>query len=323
MPPDRHANYTVLRNESLDGINVVNDHLLWQIKRITQQKTWSAVRKLYRWICKRVADFLEDRRSKIQSSIINDCSECNGRLTQDDLDKIQSCTSVDDIMEIIGISKQWLDVGYLEAFFHDMADPLAPGVRRAKLLLDNYKQLLQYLCCKVLLREAPDSLLQELLKGAETRLQSSNLLVVIHELDYKCFNVAQLLKEKECLEKLLDIPPGHLNCHRVEDGHSVAIYWLIDKRHITKVMLDIRWIFWPLVEHQVTSLELVGSLTLSLKGGHVPYLIRDALLTRQDLIQQTEVSKLIYLPCSPYTVGCLLFNAMSWCVFGGGVELVL
>ena len=302
MPPDRHANYTVLRNESLDGINVVNDHLLWQIKRITQQKTWSAVCKLYRWICKRVADSLEDRRSKIQSSIINDCSKLNGRLTQDDLEKIRSCTSVDDIMEIVGISNQWLDVSHLEEFFYDMSDPLAPGVRRAELWLDNYKQLLQYLCCKVLLREAPDRLLQELLKGAETSLQSSHLLVVIHELDYKCFNVAQLLKEKECLEKLLNIPPGHLNCLRVEDGHSVAIYWLIDKHHIARVMLDGRWIFWPLLEHQVTSLELVGSLTLSLKGRHAPYLIRDALLSGQDLIQQTEVIKPIYLPhaCNPY-----------------------
>ena len=323
LPPNLHLDYTVLQqNELLDGIKEVDHHLQWQINRIAKLRTWSEVRRLYNWICMRVADSLEDRRSKIMSSIINDRYKLNNKPTQQDMEKIQSCTSVDDIMHIIGISEQWIDVSYLEDFLRYMADPYSPGMHRAELWLDRYKQLLQYLCCRVLLRDAPDRLLQELLKGAETSLQSSRLLAVIHKLDYKRFNAGQLLKEKECLERLLDIPPGHLNCLRVEDGHSMAIYWLIDKRHIARVILDGRWIFWPLLEHQVTSLDLVGSLTLSLKGGHVPYLIRDALLTGQDLIQQTEVIKTIHLPHAIRRLFCssVQYVCMS-CVFKGGVQL--
>ena len=278
---------------------MVDDHLAWHINRIfTEERTWSAVRKLYLWLCQRVAESLSDQLPQIKLSIDDHYSLNNApydKLTQQDLESIQSCTSVYRIMQIAGISKQWLDISYLNGFYYDMADP-APS--RVGLWLDRYKQLLQYLCCKVLLREAPgdNEPLQELLKGAETSLQSSRVLVEIHDMDYEYFTAAQLLEQKECLAKILEIRPGRLNCLRVESGHSVAIYWLVDKRHIARVMLDGRWIFWPLLEHQVTSLELVGSLTLSLKGGHVPYLIRDALLTGQDLIQQTEVIKAIYLP---------------------------
>ena len=317
------------QNEPLDCIKEVDHHLEYQINRIAKQKKWSVskVRWLYQWVCKRVADSLTDRLPQIKVSIKNhysakDIPYMYDRLTQQDLEDILSCTSVDHIMLIVGISKEWLDVSYLEEFFHDMADPLVPDMGRAVLWLDRYKQLLQYLCCKVLLREAPGDheVLQELLKDAETSLQSSRLLAVMHELDYKYFNVAQLLKHKECLEKTLDIPPGHLKFLRVEDGHSVAIYWLIDKRYIARVMFDGRWIFWPLLEHHVISLELVGSLTLSLKGGHVPYLIRDALLTGQDLIQQTEVIKALYTyiypPCAVHSTADYTFaHAMSSHVF--------
>lgn len=268
--------------------------MLWQINRIAEQRTWDPVRKLYLWICTRVADMLQGRLPNIKVSINNQyrlkCSPYD-KLTQQDLEKIRLCALVDEIMQIVGISEQWLDVSYLEHFIHDMADP--PTVDITELRLNRYKQLLQYLCCKVLLREAPGDheVLQGLLKVAEAKIQSSCVLIVIYNIDYNKFNVAQLLEEKECLEKLLGIRPGDLNCLRVEPAHSVAIYWLIDKRHIAQDMLDGRRIFWPLLLRQVTSLELEGSGTLSLKGGHVPYLIRDALLTGQNLIQQTEVIK--------------------------------
>ena len=297
---------SVLRqNESLSGVEVVDSHLVWQIEDIAKQRTWSAVHCLYRWVCSRVADSLQDRLPQIKVSV-NEHSRYNyppyDKLSHQDLQNIQSCDSVDGIMQIVGILEQWIDVSYLEKFLHNMANPLAPSFQMARLWLFRYKQLLQYLCCSVLLTEAPDELLQGLLQGAKTSLQSSKVLqssqvlVVLHELDYKQFSVAQLLKEKECLESFLHIPAGQLSCLRVEDGHSVAIYWLIDKRHIAQVMLDGRWIFWPLLEHQVKSVEIVGVLLLSLKGRHVPYLIRDALLSRQDLIQQTEVKQCAYMP---------------------------
>ena len=134
--------------------------------------------------------------------------------------------------------------------------------------------------------------LQGLFQDAETNLRSSGVLAVVQNLDYKDFSVAELLKEKKCLEESLGLPPGHLDCIRVEDG-CVAIYWFIDKRYIARIMLDVRCIFWRLLERRVISLELFGSLKLSLKGRHVPYLIRDALLTGQDLIQQTEVKNVL------------------------------
>ena len=143
LPPNLHLDYTVLReNESLDGIKVVDHHLLWQINHIAKQRTWSEVRKLYHWICMRVADFLEDRRSKIKSSLINGRYKLNNKPTQQDMEKIQSCTSVDDIMEIIGISEQWIDVSYLDNFLHYMTDPFSRDMHIAELWLDRYKQLL-------------------------------------------------------------------------------------------------------------------------------------------------------------------------------------
>ena len=271
--------------------------MLWWINHIAEKRTWEPVCKLYLWICTRVADLLQGRLPNIKVSIDDQyglkCSPYD-KLTQQDLENIQSCALVAEIMRIVGISKQWLDVSYLEHFIRDMAD--LPTVDITELWLNRYKQLLQYLCCKVLLREAPGDheVLQGLLKGVEAKIQSSHVLIVIYDIDYKCFSVAQLLKEKECLEKLLGIRPGCLNCLRVEPAHSVAIYWLIDKHHIARDMLDGRRIFWPLLLRRVTSLELVGSPTLSLKGGHVPYLIRDALLAGLNLIQQTEVIKALY-----------------------------
>ena len=283
--------YKVLRqNESLE---VVDRNLVLILQRIAKQRKWSAVHYLYRWVCKRIADSLKDRLPQIKVSVDEHYIYKDtpyDLLTQADMEKIRSCTTVDHIMQIIGISKHWLDVSYLEEFYHDMADPLEPSL--AELWLDRYKQVLQYLCSNVLLQEAPDAhFLKELLQDAETNLRSSRVLAVIHDLDYKHFSVAQLLNEKECLEKTFNIPPGRLNVLRVEEGHSVAIYWLIDERYIARVMFDGRWIFWPLLEHQVTSLQLVGALSLSLKGRHIPYLIRDALLSGQDLIQQTEVKQ--------------------------------
>ena len=292
---DQQDGKILQQKELLDVIREADHQLAKQIDRFTEQGNWSAVHRLYRWVCDRVADCLDERLHRIKISIhehcVYNCPPYN-KLTKQELEQIQSCKSVKHIMQIVGISEQWLNISCLVNFFSEMADPMVPKVYVTELWLDRYKQLLQHLCCKVLLRNTPDDheLLQELRRGgAETSLLSSRVLAVIQELDYQCFDVAQLLKEKECLEKLLNISPGHLKCIRVESGHSVAIYWLIDKRHIARVMLDGRWIFWPLLEHHVTSLELVGSLTLSLKGGHVPYLIRDALLTGQNLIQQTEV----------------------------------
>ena len=322
LPPDQHKGGKGLRrNELLDAIEVVDHELERQILRMAQESDWSAVHRLYRWICKRVADSLKDRLPQIKVSINDDYtfkSAPYDRLTQQDLESILSCDTVDHIMQKVGISKQWLNVSYLEEFIDDMADPLAPSVHITRLWLNRYKQLLQYLCCKVLLREAPGDheVLQELLKGAETSLQSSRVLIVIHDIPYQYFDVEELRKHKECLEKFL----GRLNCFRVESSHSVAIYWLIDKRYIARIMLDGRCIFWPLLEHHVISLELVGSLTLSLKGGHVPYLIRDALLTKQDLIQQTEVNKALCLPtlCSPqysrlHFCSCNVFTCIYIC----------
>ena len=144
------------------------------------------------------------------------------------------------------------------------------------------------------MRKAGDEpLLQELLQEFKTSLRSSGVLAVVYDLDYEQFNVKELLNEKECLEDSCGLPAGHLDCIRVEDG-CVAIYWFIDKRYIARIMFDARCIFWRLLEHRVTSLELLGSLKLSLKGRHVPYLIRDALLTGQDLIQQTEVKNVLF-----------------------------
>ena len=286
------------QNESLEKVDRM---LVLKIRRIARQRKrrWFAVRNLYRLVCRRFADSLDGRLAKIKFRVHEnyiDKYTPYDMLTQTDMKMIRSCTTVDHIMHIVGISKQWLDVSYLEEFYIDMADHQEES-SLAELWLYRYKQLLQYLCSKVLLRIVPHiPFLKEQLQAAEASLESSRILTVIHDLDYKHFSVRQLLNQKECWDKIFDIPPGRLNLLRAEDGHSMAIYWLIDKRYVARVMLGGRPIFWPLLEHQVTSLELVGALTLSLKGGHVPYLIRDALLSGQDLIQQTEVKHCACVP---------------------------
>ena len=295
QPPEELQSLLLQQRKSLDGIGVMDDHMIYRIYRIAQarRRSWGAVRKLYKWLCKCVANYLEEPLHDIKISVVDHCKSGDfpyGKRSRQDLENIQSCSSVYGIMEIVKILEQWLDISYLDEFYHDMANPLNQTVLSN---IDGYKQLLQYMCCRVLVREVGNEpLLQELLQDAKTRLQSSGVLAVVHDLDYKSFSVAELLKEQKCLEESLGLPAGHLDCIRVEDG-CVAIYWFIDKHYIARIMLDVRCIFWRLLELRVISLELLGTLKLSLKGRHVPYLIRDALLTGQDLIQQTEVKNVL------------------------------
>ena len=285
------------QSKSLDNIGIVDDHMLFQIQCIAdaQEISWYKVQLLYLWVCGCVADLLEDRREKVKT-FVRDCNKLKHPLYVDlspqDLEAIRLKTTVNGIMEVVKISKQWLDVGKLEELYRVNAKSRDP---RVESYMKWYRQLLQYICCKVLVKKAqgePLLCMQQLLQGAKTSLRSSGVLAVVYDLDYEQFNVKELLNEKECLEKSLGLPAGHLDCIRVEDG-CVAIYWFIDKHYIARIMFNARCIFWRLLEHRVISLELLGSLKLSLKGRHVPYLIRDALLTGQDLIQQTEVKNVL------------------------------
>ena len=59
----------------LDGIGAMNDHVIYRINRIAKarRKSWRAVRKLYSWLCKCVADYLEEPLHDIKISVVNHC----------------------------------------------------------------------------------------------------------------------------------------------------------------------------------------------------------------------------------------------------------
>lgn len=292
-------------NSWLEGIQVVDEHLDRHIDFIVGRMEWSAVIKFYHWVCKCVAECLKHDLLQIKETI-SDQDPPYDTLTQQALEEIRLSDTVYGIMRTLHVLQQWVDIRCLENFYYEhiiqRERSTVPSLNpyTVKLYMEKYKQLVQYMCCRVLLhmKEAPDDLLQMRLQDAKTYLESSVVLAVILDLDYKHFTVDKLQGVQECLEKSLGLPCGHLNYIRSQDG-CVAIDWYIDKRYIARIMINVRYIFWRLLEHRVTSLTLLGSLTLSLKGSHVPYLIRDALLSGQDLIQQTEVIIALHVTCSP------------------------
>lgn len=258
------------RSEASDSIETMDYHWRWYIEHIAEKRKWCAVQQLYSWLCIRVANAL-DCCGCLPSikEVISNRDPTYGTISQQELARIPLCKTVAGVMDSVRITERWVDVSYLQEFYHRHTD--RKGM--VELYMYWYKQLVQYMCCRVLLRKAPDDLLlQELLQGAETNLKSNTVLAVILDMDYKRFTVKELKDVQKCLEESLNLTPGRLTyiCSKCS---CVAIYWVIDKRYIARIMLNVRGIFWRLLEHRVTSLELFGSLTLSLKGRHVPYLI--------------------------------------------------
>ena len=252
-----------------------------------------AIRLLYFNVCQRIADILCDRLMNIKE--VMECCEQGlmpyKGVSEAELAAVAACSRVISVMKILGILVTWLNTSYLDFFIFTSTEPNSLEQRRANYWLDQYNSVLGGFCCQFLMNELPGKFYEQLNKKGFVHMKHHSTLSVVYKRDFASFTLDDLRKEIAFLEELLELPPDVITYLDSEESNSTTVYWAFDMSYVLHVfsISDVRHIFWTLLEHCVLSLELKGVINISLRGRHVRYLIRNALQTGQDLIQQTEV----------------------------------
>ena len=226
------------------------------------------------------------------------------------LDAIEHSHKVFDIMTELGILDRWLNTSLLH-FFISLSSPGSDGRAVANYWLQQYTVVLSGFCRQFLVRNIPREYHHQLREGDLVSEEHHRLLCVVYNHDFTTFTLADLLKEIAFLEETLQIPPDVIKFLHTVPSNSVAVYWLFDMSYAALIFFDVHQLFWPLLEHRVLSLELKEVMTVSLRSSHVPYLIRNALQSGQNLVQQTEV-------CGRQL--CCMCMTYSYCLWSHGLK---
>ena len=271
-----------------------------------------AIRLLYFNVCKRIADILCDRLVHIKE--VMECCEQGlmpyKGVSEAKLTAIAACSRVMSVMKILDILDTWLNTRYLKFFIFTSTEPDSHEQRRANCWLYQYNSVLGGFCCQFLMNELPGKFYEQLNKKGFVHMKHHSTLSVVYKRDFASFTLDDLRKEIAFLEELLELPPDVITYINSEESNSTTVYWAFDMSYVLHVfsISDVRHIFWTLLEHCVLSLKLKGVMSISLRGRHVRYLIRNALKTDQDLIQQTEV-------CSTHAVcACRFMSSICTCM---------
>ena len=263
---------------------------------VTEQAPDEAIRFIYIRICQCIANVLRDRLVYIKEEIREYCEQGVGPNTfkdvsEDQIAAIAGSSTVFSVMRTLGILAKWLNTTYLEDFIFTSTEDDSPESKRATYWLHHYNAVLGGFCCHFLMKSLPGRFYEELNNMAFVRMKHHCMLSVVYSHDYNNFTLDDLRKETAFVGWLLKLPPKHeiMSFLQCEEGNSTTVYWVFDMSYVLHIFTDVRQLFWPLLEHRVLSLKLKGVMSISLRGRHVSYLIRNALQTRQDLIQKTEV----------------------------------
>ena len=252
-----------------------------------------SMRCLYFKVCSCIADILRDRLVHIKETT----KFCKPELmpykgvSEEDLSAVDRCSTVISVMNFLHILDKWLNTSSLDFFIFTSTEPHSREERRASYWLDQYNSVFDDFCCRFLMNEVPGKFYEQLNKRGSVHMKHHSTLTVQYKHDFANFTLADLRKETAFLEKVLDLPPEVIIYLQSEESNSTTVYWAFDMSYVVHMfsMSDVRQIFWILLEHCVLSLELKGVMSISLRGRHVSYLIKNALQTGQNLIQQTEV----------------------------------
>ena len=258
-----------------------------------QGKTDEAVKFLYFLVCQRISQILCN-----QSVHIKEVMECCEEdlmpykgLSQAKLTAIAESSTVFRMMEILDILAAWLNTSYLECFILTSTVLNSHEQARADYWLNQYNRVLDDFCCQFFINTLPRKFYEELNKMGSVYMKHHSTLTVQYKRDFANFTLNDLRKETAFLEKVLDLPPQVIIYLQSEEINNTTVYWAFDMSYVVHMfsMSDVRQLFWKLLEHCVLSLELKGVMSISLRGRHAHYLIKNALQTGQNLIQQTEV----------------------------------
>ena len=249
------------------------------------------IKLLHRKICQCIAHILDDQQlGDVKDRIAVDCEQKCGPfkdVSEARLDEIEHSQSAIRIMGHLGIVDRWLNTTLLEYFISlSMLD--RPQKSRVDNWLQQYREILSGFCREFLVKNIPNDY-HDQLRTLKTHQEHHGMLCVVFEYKFTEFTLADLLKEIVFLEGDLNIPPGVMEYLQTLPSNSVAVYWLFDMSYAAHIFFDIHKLFWKLLEHRILSLELKGVIRISLRGHHVQYLIKNALQTGQNLIQQTGV----------------------------------
>ena len=274
-----------------------------------------SMRCLYYKVCSCVADILCDRLVHIKETT----KFCKPELmpykgvSEEDLSAVERCSTVISVMDILRILDKWLNTSSLDFFIFTSTEPHSLEERRASYWLNQYNSVLDDFCCRFLMNELPGEFDKQLNNRGFVRMKHHSTLTVQYKHDFANFTLADLRKETAFLEKVLDLPPEVIIYLQSEESNSTTVYWAFDMSYVVHMfsMSDVRQLFWKLLEHSILSLKLKGVISISLRGRHASYLIKNALQTGQNLIQQTEV-------CACCIYSYLRMNFSSWlysCVY--------
>ena len=252
-----------------------------------------SMRFLYYKVCSCIADILRERLGHIKEATKfckPDLMPYKG-VSEEDLSAVERCSTVISVMDILRILDKWLNTSSLDFFIFTSTEPHSHEQVRADYWLNQYNRVLDDFCCCFLMNELPGEFDKQLNNRGFVRMKHHATLIGQYKHDFANFTLADLRKETAFLEKVLDLPPEVIIYLQSEESNSTTVYWAFDMSYVVHMfsMSDVRQIFWKLLEHSILSLELKGVMSISLRGRHVSYLIKNALQTGQNLIQQTEV----------------------------------
>ena len=202
-------------------------------------------------------------------------------------EEIKSCTDVHELFALLGFPEAWLNTGN---FMDVLAAVHSPARDSAMYCMKVYHSIVREVCREVFLKNLPEKFHNELKKAVKPSTFQS-LITVTYKKELKDFSLADLLENREYLHRLLKIPLQCFEFLKAESTHSTTVYWVVDAIYTAHAILDIRQgqIFWLLMERGVIDFHIEGATHLSLRGRHVPQLIKNALLKNQNLIELTEV----------------------------------
>ena len=253
-------------------------------------KPEEVIQLLYSSMCQCIADALDEQLDSIKYRVVAQCKRKRGpfkSVSEKQVVAIEFSRSAFVIMEKLGIVDRWLNTNLLR-FFVSLSRPDSAQRKVADYWLRQYTDVLRDFCSEFLVKNLPVRYHDQLRKG-DIDQGHQRMLCVVCEHEFTTFTLADLLKEIAFLEEILQIPPDVITYLQTAPSNSVAVYWLFDMSYAALIFFDVYQLFWPLLEHHVLSLKLKGVMSISLRGPHVSYLIKNALQTGQNLIQQTEV----------------------------------
>ena len=298
-PPDRTDHEQKRRNDSVSADQHSNaiDEIGREVERCIEVNIEllqtnaivpeDVITDLHSSICQCIAQTLDLQLDNIKERIAGDCQRNRGPFKHVSRTQIEGSLTMFEVMGHLGILDNWLNTSLLR-YFITLSQYDSPQRCKADYWLQQYRDVLNGFCREFLMKNLPDKY-HDQLRTPNTHQEHHRMLCVVYEHEFTKFSLADLLKERTFLERALKIPPDVLKYLQTLPSNSVAVYWLFDMSYAAHIIFDIRKLFWSLLEHRILSLELKGVISISLQGQHVQYLIKNALQTEQDLIQQTEV----------------------------------